>query len=67
MKLYIKRGKKIINLLQKADLNVKSRKLKIKEIIKNFESIYKNGQKIHKFRQHQSWKQKFEQNKTLFW
>ena len=39
LKLYIKRGKKIINLLQKADLNVKSRKLKIKEIIKNFESI----------------------------
>ena len=27
LKLYIKRGKKIINLLQKADLNVKTRKL----------------------------------------
>ena len=43
MTVYIKIDKKIKDLLQKVDLDEKSEKLKIKKIMKNFKTIYKNG------------------------
>ena len=64
MKVYITIEKKIINLLQKADLDEKSEKLYIKKIIKkNLKPYIKMDEKFIKFDNTESEKYKVHQYK----